>query len=54
MAAWTDHELYFWHYRDKDRMEVDAVITRGRKTWGIEVKAAASVTSRDGRGIARP
>ena len=52
-AAWTDPDLRFWHYRDKDRVEVDAVITRGRKTWGIEVKAAASVTSRDGRGLAR-
>ena len=52
-AAWTDPELRFWHYRDKDRVEVDVVITRGRKTWGIEVKAAASVTSRDGRGLAR-
>ena len=52
-AAWTDPDLRFWHYRDKDRMEVDVVITRGRKTWGIEVKAAASVTSKDGRGLAR-
>ena len=52
-AAWTDPDLRFWHYRDKDRVEVDVVITRGRKTWGIEVKAAASVTSRDGRGLAR-
>lgn len=52
-AAWTDPDLRFWHYRDKDRVEVDVVITRGRKTWGIEVKAAASVTSKDGRGLAR-
>ena len=52
-AAWTDPDLRFWHYRDKDRVEVDVVITRGRKTWGIEVKAAASVTSRDWRGLAR-
>ncbi len=28
-------------------------MTRGRKNWGIEVKAAASVTSRDWRGLAR-
>ena len=33
--------------------QVDLVMTRGRKTWGIEVKAAASLTSRDGRGLAR-
>ena len=52
-AAWTDPDLRFWHYRDKDRVEVDVVMTRGRTTWGFEVKAAASLTSRDGRGLAR-
>ena len=52
-AAWTDPDLRFWHYHDKDRVEVGVVMTRGRKNWGIEVKAAASVTSRDGRGLAR-
>ena len=35
------------------RFGVGVVMTRGRKNWGIEVKAAASVTSRDGRGLAR-
>ena len=39
-ATWTEPDLRFWHYRDKDRVEVDVVITRGEKTWGIEVKAA--------------
>lgn len=34
-------------------MEVDLVITRGRKTWGVEVKASASVTSADGIGLRR-
>ena len=53
LGAWTDPDLRFWHYRDKDRVEVDVVMTRGRKTWGIEVKAAASLTSRDGRGLTR-
>ena len=56
-AAWTDPDLRFWHYHDKDRVKdrvvVGVVMTRGRKNWGIEVKAAASVTSRDGRGLAR-
>ena len=52
-AAWTDPDLRFWHYRDKDQVEVDVVITRGPKTWGIEVKAATTLTSRDGKGLAR-
>ncbi|MSU49684.1 MAG: DUF4143 domain-containing protein [Opitutus sp.] len=33
-ADWTDPDLRFWHYRDKDQVEVDLVITRGRQTWG--------------------
>lgn len=52
-AGWTDPELRFWHYRDKDQIEVDVVITRGRKIWGIEVKAGATVTPADGRGLRR-
>ena len=52
-ATWTEPDLRFWHYRDKDRVEVDVVITRGEKTWGIEVKAARGITSGDGKGLAR-
>jgi uncharacterized protein len=52
-AGWTDPDLRFWHYRDKDQVEVDVVITRGRETWGVEVKSAASVGERDGAGIRR-
>ena len=50
-AGWTNPELRFWHYRDKDQVEVDVVITQGRKTWGIEVKSAASVDASDARGL---
>lgn len=52
-AGWTDPDLRFWHYRDKDQVEVDLVITRGRATWGVEVKASATVTPSDGRGLRR-
>lgn len=52
-GAWTDPDLRFWHYRDKDQVEVDLVVTRGRKTWGVEIKAADSLASRDGRGLRR-
>lgn len=52
-AGWTDPDLRFWHYRDKDQVEVDCVITRGNKVWGIEVKAAATVNASDGRGLHR-
>ncbi|MBI4230432.1 MAG: ATP-binding protein, partial [Planctomycetes bacterium] len=52
-ATWTDPDLRFWHYRDKDQIEVDLVVTRGRKTWGVEVKASSTVTPADGRGLHR-
>ncbi|MFT3792162.1 MAG: DUF4143 domain-containing protein [Rudaea sp.] len=52
-AGWTDPDLRFWHYRDKDQVEVDLIITRGRATWGVEVKSAATVLPSDGRGLRR-
>ncbi len=52
-ATWTEPDLRFWHYRDKDQVEVDVVLTRGQKTWGIEVKATSALTSKDGQGLVR-
>lgn len=52
-AGWTAPELEFWHYRDKDQVEVDLVITRGQDVWGVEVKAAATATPADGHGLRR-
>lgn len=52
-AGWTDPDLRFWHYRDKDQVEVDLVIARGRQTWGVEVKAALTATPTDGAGLRR-
>ncbi|MXZ87790.1 MAG: DUF4143 domain-containing protein, partial [Dehalococcoidia bacterium] len=52
-ATWTEPDLRFWHYRDKDQVEVDVVLTRGQKTWGIEVKAASALTAKDGQGLVR-
>jgi uncharacterized protein len=52
-ASWTDPDLRFWHYRDKDKVEVDLVITRGQSVWGIEIKAASSVNKLDAKGLRR-
>lgn len=52
-GSWTDPDLRFWHYRDKDKVEVDLVVTRARAVWGVEIKAAASVSERDARGLQR-
>jgi predicted AAA+ superfamily ATPase len=52
-ASWTDPGIRFWHYRDKDQVEVDCVLTRGSKVWGVEVKSARSVGSGDTGGLQR-
>ena len=44
---------HFYHYRDKDLVEVDLVIEIGGGVWGVEVKAAASVQAIDGKGLRR-
>lgn len=51
-AGWYEQPLAFYHYRDKDMVEVDVVIEHGaRAVAGVEVKAAATVTARDFRGL---
>ncbi|MDD9807880.1 MAG: ATP-binding protein [Gammaproteobacteria bacterium] len=51
-ASWQDAALAFFHYRDKDKVEVDIVIERGARVLaGVEVKAAATVTAADFRGL---
>jgi predicted AAA+ superfamily ATPase len=51
-AAWNDDRLSLWHYLDKDQYEVDFVVENSqRQIVGIEVKAAATVTNDDFRGL---
>jgi predicted AAA+ superfamily ATPase len=51
-ASWRDDDIRFHHFRDKDGAEVDIVLERGgRELAGVEVKAAATVTSADFRGL---
>ena len=51
-ASWHDAPVSFFHYRDKDQVEVDIVIERGAlAVAGVEVKASATVTSADFRGL---
>ena len=52
-VGWTNGDLQYQHYRDKDQLEVDLVITQVKETWGIEVKASSSVSTRDTRGLKR-
>ncbi|MEA3246554.1 MAG: ATP-binding protein [Gemmatimonadota bacterium] len=51
-ASWRDDDVRFHHLRDKDGVEVDLVIEQGgRALAAVEVKASATVTPADFRGI---
>lgn len=51
-ASWRDDPVAFYHFRDKDGVEVDIVLEGiGQRVAGIEVKAAATVTASDFRGL---
>ena len=51
-ASWRQDFFTFFHYRDRDKTEVDIVIERGtRAVAGVEVKAGATVTAADFRGL---
>lgn len=50
-ADWHDEHLDFYHFRNKDKVEVDIVIEHGRKLTGIEVKASATVKKDDFKGL---
>jgi hypothetical protein len=51
-ASWHEAEIRFYHFRNKDKAEVDIVLERAaHEVTGIEVKASATVTSKDFRGL---
>ena len=51
-ASWRDEPIGFFHFRDKDGAEVDIVLERGaHELVGVEVKASATVTVADFRGM---
>ena len=52
-ATWYTGPMDFFHYRDKDQVEVDIVLEHGNIVAGIEVKAGATVTQSDFRGLRR-
>ena len=51
-AVCQEQRMSFYHYRDKDQVEVDIVIERGvTAVAGVEVKASATVFPSDFRGL---
>ena len=54
MASWHEDPLRFFHFRDKDGVEVDIVVERGAQALaGVEVKASSTVKAADFRGLRR-
>ncbi len=54
-ASWHERGIRFHHYRDKDGAAVDLVLEHGAgQVSGIEVKASATVTAADFRGLRKP
>ena len=52
--TWSQELVDLYHYRDHDKVEVDAVLeNRQGKVVGIEVKAASTVRSEDFHGLRR-
>jgi len=50
--SWAEQPARFYHFRDRDGMEVDIVIERSASALaGVEIKAAASVDKRDFRAL---
>jgi predicted AAA+ superfamily ATPase len=51
-ASWHEADVRFSHFRDKEGVEVDVVLERGAGVVaGVEVKAGATVTAADFRGL---
>ena len=51
-ASWHEEPVLFSHFRNKDGVEVDLVLeSSGQKVAGVEVKASATVTAGDFRGL---
>ncbi len=48
---WHEHSLNFYHFRNKDKVEVDIIIEQGKQIAGIEIKASATVTNSDFKGL---
>lgn len=52
--TWSDESAELFHYRDRDKIEVDAVLeSRSGRVVGIEVKAASTVRPDDFTGLRR-
>ena len=53
-ALWIEQPLYFYHYRDKDQVEIDVIIENADgDCFAIEIKASATLNTKDFTGLKR-
>jgi uncharacterized protein len=50
-GSWYEETISFSHFRDKDGVEVDVVVESAGRLAGVEVKASATVTGDDFKGL---
>lgn len=50
-ASWQDNNIDIYHFRNKDKVEVDFVIQDGKYITGVEVKASATIQLSDFKGL---
>jgi predicted AAA+ superfamily ATPase len=50
-GSWHEQTVFFSHFRDKDKVAVDVVLESAGLLAGVEVKATATVTGDDFRGL---
>lgn len=53
MSGWLEDAPAFYHYRDKDQVEVDIVVEQDNQIFGVEIKTAASISAGDAKGLHR-
>jgi len=51
LASWHEESMTFYHFRDKDLVEVDVVLESAGRVAGIEIKAASTVSGDDFKGL---
>ncbi len=51
LAGGLEEDIAFYHFRDKDQVEVDVVLESEGRVAGVEVKAASTVSGDDFRGL---
>lgn len=50
-ASWMDEEIHFFHFRNKDKLEVDIMLQQEQQFIGIEIKSAQTVQAKDFKGL---